>query len=155
MAVADDAQGDVKPARERPWWRSPYLLYVIFVHTPLSITAICVAAVFKQGLVPWAGVVLGVGAILPMVPAGWARAGATRTGRKRGLGPRYPVPGSAIDAMEPSPTDARDPGVADVCCAPSRQARHTRTSLRNRERCVRRPLVGARSAQKRTFAPGR
>jgi hypothetical protein len=72
MAVADDAPGDVKPARERPWWRGPYLLYVIFVHTPLSITAICVAAVFKQGLVPWAGVVLGGGAIFADGPGGLA-----------------------------------------------------------------------------------
>jgi hypothetical protein len=76
-AVADEAPAGAEPARERPWWRSPYPLYFIFVHTPLSITAICVAAVFKHGLVPWAGVVLGVGAMLLMIPAGWlgARSG--------------------------------------------------------------------------------
>jgi hypothetical protein len=84
MAVADDAPGDVKPARERPWWRSPYPFYFIFVHTPLSITAICVAAVFKQGLVPWAGVVLGVGAILLMVPAGWLGARWGKQDRSEG-----------------------------------------------------------------------
>ena len=44
------------------------------IHTPLSITAICVAAVVEHGLVPWAGAALGIGAILLMIPA--ARLGA-------------------------------------------------------------------------------
>jgi hypothetical protein len=69
--VADAAPEGGKGARLRPWWRSPYCLYFVFIHTPLSITAICVTAVFKHGLVPWAGVALGVGVVFLMIPAGW------------------------------------------------------------------------------------
>lgn len=69
--MATDTPHSGTPERQRPWWRSPYCLYFIFIHTPLSITAICVSAVFEHGLVPWAGVALGVGAICLMIPAGW------------------------------------------------------------------------------------
>lgn len=69
--MVDEPPEGGKPARERPWWRRPYALYFLFIHTPISITAICVTAVFQQGLVPWAGAALGIGAIFLMFPAGW------------------------------------------------------------------------------------
>jgi hypothetical protein len=58
-------------ARRRPWWRGGYTLYFIFVHTPISITAVCVTMITKDGLAPWAAAVFGVGAVFLMIPAGW------------------------------------------------------------------------------------
>jgi hypothetical protein len=72
--MAGETPQEGASAQQRSWWRSPYCLYFFFVHTPLSITAICVAAVVEHGLVPWAGAALGIGAIFLMIPA--ARLGA-------------------------------------------------------------------------------
>jgi hypothetical protein len=72
--MAAETPEESAPAQPRPWWHSPYNLYFLFVHTPLAITAICVSAVVEHGLVPWAGVALGTGAIFLMIPA--ARLGA-------------------------------------------------------------------------------
>jgi len=68
--VAAEQPAPAKP--RRPWWRAPYPLYYFFVHIPIAISALCVTAVTVGGWPPWAGVVLGLGIVVLLVPASWA-----------------------------------------------------------------------------------
>jgi hypothetical protein len=146
-SVADDGAEGGSSARERPWWRSPYALYFIFVHTPLSITAICVAAVFEHGLVPWAGVALGVGAIFLMIPAGWLGA---RWGKQSRLEEEaiamVPRPRKCDRCHEIEPSRCPRPWLGTCPLRSSKRARLTRTSSRSHDGEHGRRCPGARQA---------
>jgi hypothetical protein len=80
----------VQAERQRPWWRAPYPLYYYFVHIPIAIAALCVTMVTAAGWPAWAGVALGLGIVVLLIPAG--RAGSR-------LGDRSNLEHAAMDKV--------------------------------------------------------